>query len=94
MNYKDKMIDFNTNQRLELKCYFPQKSPVRFSLSRNHMRNFLMTPGLLLIYAQKTLKEHHVQNTLSLDRQMSTTDVQIIWFLKMFSLDDSFGHQD
>lgn len=58
------------------------------------MGNFFMTPGLLVIYAQKRSKEHRVQNTLSLDRQVPTTDVQIIWFLKVFSLDDSFGHYD
>lgn len=46
------------------------------------------------MYAQKTLKQHHVQNTLSLDRQTPTTDVQTMQFLKMFSLEDSFGHYD
>lgn len=40
MNYKGEIIDFNTNQILELKGYFPQKSPMKFSLSRKHMGNF------------------------------------------------------
>lgn len=82
MNYKDKMIDFNTNSILELKCYFPHNSPVQFSFSKNHMGNFFMTPGLLLMHGQKMLKQHGVQNILSLDRQIPTTDVQIICFLR------------
>lgn len=40
MNYKGEIIDFNTNQILELKGYFPQNSPMKFSLSRKHMGNF------------------------------------------------------
>lgn len=88
MNYKGEIIDFNTNQILELKGYFPQNSPMKFSLSRKHMGNFSW------FLASGRHWSNTVFNILSLDRQMPTTDVHITWFLKMFSLDDSFGHYD
>jgi len=48
------------------------------------------------MYAHKRslLKQLSVEKVLSQDRQMATTDVQIIWLWRMLSLDDSLGHCD
>lgn len=64
-----------------------------FSFQKPHGKLFF--DSWTLTYAcTENVDQNCIQNTLSLDKQTPTTDVQIIWFLKMFSLEDSFGHYD